>query len=102
MSEALTYEERWTFKKLTPAQKRNLLALPQANDVWATVSEMRSKGATGAGMDILHVFYSPKLSQRRWTRWGGEKGQKRGEGYEYAITAFGQRIRSLVIQEPRP
>jgi len=81
---------------LTLAQKRNLLALPQSLDVYATVSEMRGKGATGSGMDLLHVSNRPHLCERRWARWGSEPGQKRGEGYEYAITALGQAVRATV------
>lgn len=90
------WNERRALKELTEAQRRNLKALPRAADVWLTIAEMRSRGATGAGMDILHVFHSPKLTERRWTKWGGEQGQRRGEGYEYRITEFGQRVRKLV------
>jgi hypothetical protein len=74
---------------------RNLLALPSKPGVWMTVSEMRSSGGTGAGLDILHVmnFRNP-LCDRRWTRWGGEPEQKRGEGYEYSITPLGLAVRA--------
>ncbi|WP_312487157.1 hypothetical protein [Sphingomonas sp.] len=99
MSEVLTWDGRRAIRKLTPAQKRNLMALPSNIGGYATVAEMRAKGATGSNMDILYIMHFPKLSERRWTRWGDEKGQKPSEGYEYTITEFGQRIRSLVVQE---
>ena len=86
---------------LTPAQRRNLLALPWHPEAWATVSEMRHKGATGAGMDILHVYHGRVFSTRRWAKWGAETGQKRGEGYEYAITPFGAAVRDAIAIEAR-
>ena len=78
---------------MSEAQKRNLLALPSTT--WATVAEMRPKGATGSGMDILFISYlGSKLCERRWAKWGGEIGQKKGEGYEYRLTEKGQAVRA--------
>ena len=84
---------------LSKAQHRNLFALPDDVAIWATVSEMRSRGATGAGMDVLHVFHRPLLSERRWVTWGGERGQLRGEGYEYRITPHGLAVRSFLASK---
>lgn len=81
-------------EKLTKAQRANLAALPDSPEVWATVAEMRPRGATGSGMDVLHVFYAPRLCDRVWTRWGNEPGQKAGEGYEYRITPLGLAVRA--------
>lgn len=98
MSEA--YDIARTMRRLTVAQRRNLMALPMRPGTWLTVAEMRGNGATGSGMDILHVFHSPKLSERRWVRWGGEPNQTRGEGYEYTITPFGATIRDQLSPSP--
>jgi hypothetical protein len=81
--------------QLSEAMKRNLRALPSQSGVWMTVAEMRGNGATGAGMDILYVYHHrDKLCERRWTRWGSEQGQKRGEGYEYSILPLGLAVRA--------
>lgn len=82
---------------LTASGKRNLMALPR--DGWATVSEMKP-AATGSGMDLLFVrtHRGDELCERRWTRWGSEGGQKRGEGYEYRITPLGSAVRAAIAQ----
>jgi len=82
---------------LSEAERRNLCALPSTT--WATVAEMRPKGATGYGMTILFVSHiGAKLCERRWTKWGGEIGQKRGEGYEYRLTENGIAVRARLQQ----
>lgn len=80
---------------LSESGRRNLLALP--SEGWATVAEMKP-AATGSGMDLLYVRTNrgEQLCDRRWARWGGEPGQKRGEGYEYSITALGEEVRQIV------
>jgi hypothetical protein len=83
---------------LSEARKRNLLALPSAPGAWATVSEMRSRGATGSGMDLLFVMNrGGKLCDRRWTKWGSGPGQKPGEGHEYTITPFGVLAHQMIL-----
>ena len=81
---------------LTEAQRRNLLAL---SEQWQTVSEMRPYGATGSGMDILYVMHHRhRICDRRWTTWGDEPGQRRGEGYEYRIEPLGLAVRQHLTE----
>lgn len=82
--------------RLTVSGRRNLDALPVSGG-WATVSEMKP-AATGSGMDLLNVRYrgDDRLCEREWVRWGGEFGQKRGEGYQYRITPLGRAVRQFL------
>ena len=78
---------------------RNLHAMSNA---WQTVSEMRHAGATGSGADILYtMYYRQPICERRWTRWGSEPGQKRGEGYEYRLTPLGEAVRAILQEEQK-
>lgn len=68
---------------LSPALKRSFLQVPGPN--WLTAAEL--KPATGMALTLLVTKHD--LLERRWTKWGGEFGQKTGEGYEYAMTDKG-------------
>ncbi len=98
----MTSDNDRVLAKLSDAKRRNLMALSTTPGVWSTISEMRSNGATGSGMDLLHIAFWPPLCVRRWATWGSEPGQKRGEGYEYAITERGLEIRALIAFPPDP
>ncbi|WP_162815039.1 hypothetical protein [Erythrobacter aureus] len=83
---------------LSPAKRRNLLALAPTPGAWMTIAEMKNKGATGSGMNLLYAagFRGNRLVDGRFVKWGGEPGQKRGEGYEYTLTALGREVRDLL------
>ena len=84
-----------SLREMTPKMPGALLALPPPG-IWATASEMRSK-CSPVSLDLLYVYpKSGKLCDRRWTKWGGEQGQKRGEGYEYTITTLGDAVRRAI------
>ncbi len=85
---------------LSSAKRRNLLALSPTPGVWMTISEMKTKGATGSGMSLLFAagFRGNRLVEGRFVKWGGEPGQKRGEGYEYTLTELGRAVRDLLEQ----
>lgn len=86
-------------RSLSEARKRNLLGMTEQ---WQTVSEMAWKGATGSGADTLYVMHHRlPLCERRWTRWGSEPGQKRGEGYEYRLTPLGEAVRAILQEEQK-
>lgn len=76
---------------LTKSMPKALAAL--SADCWQTASEVRSK-TSPASLDILYIMNHDRLCDRRWTRWGGEQGQKRGEGYEYKLTELGAAVRA--------
>lgn len=89
-------------RSLTKAQARNLLALPRQPGIWLTVAEMKGAGATGFGLTVLWTMHrGASLLDRSWTKWGGESGQTRGEGYEYSITPLGLAVRAALIKESR-
>jgi hypothetical protein len=84
-------------RHMTKTQPRALAALPREG-VWQTASELKHK-TTAVSLDVLYIMgrVGPyRLCDRRWTRWGGEPGQKRGEGYEYTITPFGEAVRTAL------
>jgi hypothetical protein len=85
-------------KWMTKTQPKALLALPPVG-VWATASEMKHR-TSSASLDILYIMRRgcglERYCDRRWTRWGAERGQRRGEGYEYTITAFGEAVRAAL------
>ncbi len=89
--------------KLSEAQRRCLRALPSQPNIWATVSEMRGRGATGSGLDILYISnLDNNLCRRRWVKWGSEPGQIRGRGFEYTITPLGLAVKAHLESEPKP
>jgi hypothetical protein len=80
--------------KLSGPRKRALLAL--SAEVWKTASEVKHD-ATPASLDALYVTHFQRpLCERRWCKWGGERGQKRGEGYEYRLTLLGHAVRDYL------
>jgi|SRR6185312_5550356 len=89
--------------RLSEAQRRALLALPTDEGARLTCAEMRPV-TNGAALDSLYMRYGAwrrrALCARHWTRWGGEPGQKRGEGYEYEILPLGLEVRRILTEKP--
>jgi len=85
-------------KGLTKAQRRAVMAMGAG---WMTTAEMRP-AATQASGDVLYQMHRRNpLCERQWATWGSERGQKRGEGYEYRLTPLGLAVRAH-LQEQTP
>jgi len=72
------------WQSLSTKLRQALLTVPAYH--WLTASELKPE-ASGMGLTLLCTKHL--MVDRRWTIWGGEPGQKYGEGYEYSLTPWG-------------
>jgi hypothetical protein len=97
MTDATPEEIAAIVRGLTASMPKALSAL--SADFWQTAAEAKSK-TSSASLDILYIMNGrAPLCERRWTKWGSEQGQKRGEGYEYRLTPLGLAVRKALVDD---